>query len=36
MFTGIVQKAGKIKKIEGDTFTITSDLNLKNLDIWKV
>ena len=33
MFTGIVQKTGKIKKIEGDTFTITSDLNLKNLDI---
>ena len=33
MFTGIVQKTGKIKKIEGDTFTITSDLNLENLDI---
>ena len=33
MFTGIVQKTGKIKNIEGDTFTITSDLNLENLDI---
>ena len=33
MFTGIVQKIGKIKKIEGYTFTITSDLNLENLDI---
>ena len=33
MFTGIVQEIGKIKKIEGDTFTITSNLNLENLDI---
>ena len=33
MFTGIVQKIGKIKKIEGYTFTITSELNLENLDI---
>ena len=33
MFTGIVQKIGKIQKIEGYTFTITSDLNLENLDI---
>ena len=33
MFTGIVQKIGKIKKIKGYTFTITSDLNLENLDI---
>lgn len=33
MFTGIIEKTGKIKKIEGYTYTIISDLNLENLDI---
>ncbi|MQG19196.1 MAG: riboflavin synthase [SAR202 cluster bacterium] len=33
MFTGIVQETGKITKIEEDTYTVTTDLNLQNLEI---